>query len=92
MGDMHIIQLDERKETTAAGLYIKEAWESAINKGTLVEGGPDTTLKANIRVIINPYALLPTGEKDLYLIKEADIIATIADKTDDIQEAEIVNA
>jgi co-chaperonin GroES (HSP10) len=89
MGDMHIIKLDERQEKTAGGIYFKEAWESAINSGTLQGGGPDTTIKEGTHVIINPYALLSTGQKDIYLIKEADIIATVAD---DIPEGEVVNA
>jgi co-chaperonin GroES (HSP10) len=89
MGDMHIIKLDERNDRTAGGLYIKEAWESAINSGTLQGGGEATTLEAGLRVIINPYALIEIGEKNTYLIKEADIVATI---TDDTPEGEVVNA
>lgn len=75
--DLLLIKLDERKNTTAAGIYIKEAWESAINSGEILEVGPEATVKKGTRVIINPYALLECGMKETFLIKEADIVGFI---------------
>ena len=43
--DLLVIQLDERKQTSAAGIYIKEAWESAINSGTILDADQTLLLK-----------------------------------------------
>lgn len=88
--DLLLIKLDKRQEQTASGIYFKEAWESAINSGTIEDGGPDSTIAVGTRVVVNPYALLDCGKhkEGIYLIKEADVIATLEDG---IEEAEVIS-
>ena len=77
---------DETNKKTATGLVIpKDKWGEKQNVATIeeinieVEPGRTGALlpKKGDRVLINPYAVLDTPEKELKLIKYTDILAVL---------------
>ena len=73
---------DETNKKTATGLVIpKDKWGEKQNIATIVtdhfyEDGEEVLTEGD-RVLINPYAVLDTPEKELKLIKYTDILAVL---------------
>jgi co-chaperonin GroES (HSP10) len=75
-----VIKIEEQgNKKTATGLYLpQDKWGEKGNVAEIVEHSiVDAPFKAGERVLINPYAVLDTPEKDLKLIKYIDILAVL---------------
>lgn len=72
---------DETNKKTATGLVIpKDKWGEKQNVAIIEDISIETLpveLKTGDRVLINPYAVLDTPEKELKLIKYTDILAVL---------------
>lgn len=72
---------DKSTEKTAAGLVIpKDKWGEKQNVAVIEDISVKTLpveLKQGDRVLINPYAVLDTPEKDIKLISHLDILAVL---------------
>lgn len=76
--DLLVIKLHEKDSTTSSGFIIKEAWEKPQNIATVVAVGPDVTgIAVDTDVVINPYAVIDTEEKEIKIIREKDILCLL---------------
>lgn len=70
---------DETNKKTATGLVIpKDKWGEKQNVAEIVDVAiDDADIKVGDTVLINPYAVLDTPQKELKLIKYTDILAVL---------------
>ena len=75
-----VIKIEEKgNKKTATGLYLpQDKWGEKQDVAEVVDVNiVDAGFKAGDRVLINPYAVLDTPEKEIKLIKYIDILAVL---------------
>lgn len=74
-----VIKIEEQgNKKTATGLYLpQDKWGEKDNIAIVENAGTQKEIKKGDRVLINPYAVLDTPEKELKLIKFIDILAVL---------------
>jgi co-chaperonin GroES (HSP10) len=80
LGDHLLIKPDEAKKKTDAGIYLSEQWETRPPTGVIMAVGPNVTqkeLKVGTKVVFMRYGATQTNDKDLKLVKEGHILATM---------------
>lgn len=75
--DLVLIELDQPEKETITGILLNKAWEDAVSSATVLDAGPDASLKKNDRVHINPYAYIDITGSEFKLIKEGDILGHV---------------
>lgn len=76
--DRVLLRLEEGEKQTKSGILITKAWEDAKNIGIIEAVGPDVTLvEVTNRVLINPYAVMETPDKELVFVREDDILSIL---------------
>lgn len=70
---------DETNKKTATGLIIpKDKWGEKQNVAEVIEHSiVDAPFKVGDTVLVNPYAIIDTPDKELKLIKYTDILAVM---------------
>lgn len=78
--DLVVIKIEEQgNKKTAGGLYLpQDKWGEKGNVAEIIDVHiVDSGIKVGDRVIINPYAVMDTPEKEMKLIKYIDILAVL---------------
>lgn len=78
--DLVVIKIEKQgAKKTASGLYLPEdKWGEKENVAEIIDSRiDDADIKVGDRVLINPYAVLDTPEKEMKLIKYIDILAVL---------------
>jgi co-chaperonin GroES (HSP10) len=74
--DKVLIRLDEINNVSKSGIIVTKAWEDARNTGIIEAVGKDVDeVEIMDRVIINPYAVIETADKDVVYVRESDILS-----------------
>lgn len=79
--DIVLVKVDEVKQQTSSGLYIKENWKTLPPTGVVLDVGPDvTTVKKGDKIIFERYAsvILEDNER---LCKESHIMGIIDEES-----------
>jgi co-chaperonin GroES (HSP10) len=79
LGNRVLIRLDEPETQTKSGIILApKQWEDAKDMGVVEEVGREvTSVKAGDRVLINPYVVHETREKNVVFVREDDVLSIL---------------
>lgn len=83
LGDYVVAQAEEAKTKTASGLYLPENAQEKPKTAKVVAAGPNAKqVKVGDRIVYKTYSTteVKVGEAEYILVKEEDILATVAGK------------
>lgn len=78
--DLLVIRIQEKPKTTKSGLFLsEEKWAKPENTAEVLEVGNEVkSVQKGDMVVINPYAVIDTAEKEVKIIKEEDILCHLS--------------
>lgn len=79
--DLIVLEMiEEAKEKKVGNLWVQPPkWAKPNSIGRVLDKGPEvSTVDKDQTVMVNPYALLDTNEKNIKLIREKDLLCLIS--------------
>jgi len=84
MRDLIVIEVNQepKEKKTESGLFLQAPrWARPENIGEALQVGPEaSSVEVGKHYLINPYSVIDTGDKNIKLVRESDILCEVPKK------------